>query len=105
MLATLDFVTPEKAQLFLENTSKVRFTLSLERRNGTANGEKQFDKLLQDTAAKTMTVKWAEKENEGQYGWTYEVKKGNHVSRIGCEGMVRCFPFHSWLYYNREKRS
>lgn len=107
MLATLDFVTPEKAQLFLENTSKVRFTLSLERRNGTANGEKQFDKLLQDTAAKTMTVKWAEKENEGQYGWIYEVPKEKYIGESKdiniFDGTTLSIPLTAYVYTDIRK--
>lgn len=79
VLVTLDFVSPEKARLFLENSSKVRFMLSLEKRKGTVNGEKNFETVIQDSDAPIMTVKWAEKGEEGIFGWTFDVPRDKYI--------------------------
>lgn len=102
MMATLDFGTPEKAQMFLEKTETLRFSLSLERRNGSdVNGEKKFDSVS-ESADTLLAVKWSEENVDGNFGWSLEVPRdkfvGDNVDVNFFNGTMFTIPLTAYVY-------
>ena len=102
MMATLDFVTPEKAQMFLEKTATLRFSLSLEQRNGSIDGEKKFDIISESDANTLLAVKWSEENVDGSFGWTLDVPRdkfvGDNVDVNFFNGTMFTIPLTAYVY-------
>lgn len=102
MMATLDFVTPEKAQMFLEKTETLRFSLSLEQRNGSIDGEKKFDIISESDANTLLAVKWSEENVYGSFGWTLDVPRdkfdGDNVDVNFFNGTMFTIPLTAYVY-------
>ena len=102
IMATLDFVTSEKAQKFLENTEKLQFKLSLERRNGYINGEKKFETISESDANDLLTVKWSEENVDGDFCWSLDVPKekfvGSNADVNLFNGTMFTIPLTAYVY-------
>lgn len=102
IMATLDFGTPEKAQMFLEKTETLKFSLSLERRKGSVNGEKYFEPVSLSDANNLLIVKWSEEDVNGSVGWSLEVPRdkfiGDNVDVSFFNGTMITIPLTAYVY-------
>lgn len=102
IMATLDFGTPEKAQMFLEKTETLKFSLSLERRKGSVNGEKYFEPVSSSDANNLLIVKWSEEDVNGSVGWSLEVPRdkfiGDNVDVSFFNGTMITIPLTAYVY-------
>ena len=102
IMATLDFRTPEKAQMFLEKTETLKFSLSLERRKGSVNGEKYFEPVSVSDANNLLAVKWSEEDVNGSFGWSLEVPRnkfvGDNVDVNFFNGTMFTIPLTAYVY-------
>lgn len=102
IMATLDFGTPEKARMFLEKTETLKFSLSLERRKGSVNGEKYFEPVSVSDANNLLAVKWSEEDVNGSFGWSLEVPRdkfiGDNVDVNFFNGTMFTIPLTAYVY-------
>ena len=102
LVTTLDLVTPEKAQAFLEKTQTLRFSLSLSRRNGEQNGEKYFEPISPEDANALLAVKWSEASEAGTFGWSYDIPRssftGDNVDPQLFNGTMFTIPLTAYVY-------